>query len=421
MSKKTKIAVCCTVIAVIFTAALIFGLIKLNNRGFKSYNKLKKVNIENITELGTVTQIYLMNDFLFVEITDKNAVRSDEIKEDGYFSICDKNAVFAVDLNTKNVYSLDNIFSDMDLLLKDNTQPISFSVEHGLLFTNPGLVNSNDKDYYIHRTYFLTVRENNLELIKISDTVAGNYLQDIHGNVYLIEDEPDRYPVDENLYTFEHIKLLKAPVNGRVYSYFLSTDRQVYRALNDSLTENGKTQRYNTAESLQADGSWSAETSSSDKILRSHLAYSEDFYGGEWMLKDGKIVRIATRYANPAGDCYNVDGKLIAHTADERQETILSLGDANQVTADFEYFNFNNGFDSYDIIANYEYDENRTQKDLKYYIEITRLGYVLTSYDRDTDNHKKYKIETDNSRILLTEITPPNNGAELFNAIIFKN
>ena len=91
------------------------------------------------------------------------------------------------------------------------------------------------------------------------------------------------------------------------------------------------------------------------------------------------------------------------------------------IYCNFEYFNFNNGFDSYDIIANYEYDENHTQKDLKYYIEITRLGYVLTSYDRDTDNHKKYKIETDNSRILLTEITPPNNGAELLNAIVFKN
>lgn len=421
MSKKAKISVCCTVFAVIFTAALIFGLIKLNNRSFKSYNKLKKVNIENITELGAITQYFIMNDFLFVKVTDKNAVRSGEIKEDGTFSICDENTVFAVDLNTKNVYSLENIFSDMDLLLKDNTQPISFSVEHGLLFTNPGLVNSNDKDYYIYRTYFLTVSDNKLQLIKISDTIAGNYLQDIHGNVYLIEDEPDRYPVDENLYTFELIKLLKAPIHDRVYSYFLSTDRQVYRTLNDSLTENGKTCRYNTVESLQADGSWSAETSSSDKILRNQLAYSEDFYGGEWMLKDGKIVRIATNYADRAVECYNVGGKLIALIADERQETILSLGDANQITADFEYFNFNNGFDNYDKIATYDYDENHTQNDLNFYIKINGLGHVLTSYDQDTHTRKKYKIETNGNRILLTEITPPNNGEELLNGIVFKN
>lgn len=367
-----------------------------------SDKKPKEITTEDIGRYGAVTRFCVMNNLLLIEITAREALPSREIAEDSYFTLGSSSAVFAVDLETKNVYSVTK--ACLAVGLTDAETRMYFSVRYGLFFTNPGIVGQRQE------TYLIQLRDNTFQLKKVADTANGEYVQDKYKNVYLIEDSHHQPDADE--YDLNYVRLFTC--DEKNYEYFLSSDRQIYRALQSDCKTDAYSTVYSTVESLQADKRWAAETSSSDRILRNQLTYSDSFQGGEWMLKDGKIVRIAS-YFNRQADCYNVDGKLIAHLKNETEETVLYIGDANEVASDFRYIDFyTDGYDRYEKIAVYQTDSPV----LRYRISINGIGHVLTEYE-GTSSAKKYKIAASDGQIGLSEIQPTYNGSDSLSGILF--
>lgn len=371
---------------------------------FKKINGAEEISNEDISRFGAITQFFVMNNLLFIEITEPEAVKSDEVEENDYFSLGYNYAAFAVDLNSKNVYSVMDAFKESGAW-DESRVVMYFSLEHGLLRTNPGIVGVRNETYYID------LHDNKLELIKVADTAGGEYLQDKYKNIYLIEDEYLQY--DLGLYNFGYIDLLTC--DGTEYEYFTSTDKQVYRAKKSDCKSDFRQEYYYPVESLQADKSWKKETTSSDKILRNQVPYSTYFQGGEWMLKDGRLVRIVDY---PLVDCYNVDGKILAHIKNRKDEAILYLCDENRITEDFKYIDLNNGYAEYEKVVGYETDSYI----FRYNIQSGRTGHILSEYSVELDDDappERYRLAVKDGKVGLMPIEPVYNGLEIVNEIIF--
>lgn len=360
----------------------------------------KEITQQDINEYGAITQIAVMNNILFIQITARDAVTSDEIKEDTYFTLSLSSAVFAVDLETGKVSSVRD--ACLDVGLHEAAEIMYFDMRYGLFFTNPGIASRRQE------TYIIQLQEGVFRLAKVADTPQGEYVQDIYNNIYLLDDgdlNPKDY--DRNLVTL-------FTFDDKIYDYFMSSDKRIFRALKSDFDYH--TENYNTVESLQADGRWAAETSSSDKILRNQLTYSNDFHGGEWMLKEGKIMRIAS-YADGTLDCYNVNGKLIVHLKNGREEVILYIGDESQITSDFQYIDFDtDGYADYVKIACFETDSPV----YRYSISISGTTHILKEYNAD-NSFRQYKIAVIDGKIETSEIKPMYNGVEISEEIIFPN
>lgn len=372
---------------------------------FKKANSAEEITNEDINQFGAITQFFVMNNLLFIEITEHEALNTNEVEENSYFTLGNGCAVFVVDLDSKKVYSMVDVFTDQDLW---NGRVLYFNLEHGLLSTNPDIANTPSA------TYFIDLQDNNLELIKVADTPCGEYLQDKYKNIYLIDDT--YHHPELNLYKFEYIDLLICDNSN--YEYFLSTDKQIYRAFKSNFEYGYNHQYYTDIESLQADKTWHKDYSSSNKILMNQLPYSTYFQGGSWMLKDGRIVRIAD-YFNHTAYCYNVDGKIIAHIKNKEEEAILYLCDESQITADFEYIDlYFNGYADYDRVISYTTDSYIC----RYNIQVGRTGLILTEYSvvlYDDTPPKRYKIVVNDGSIELVPIEPIYNGFEIVSEIIF--
>lgn len=351
----------------------------------------------DINEYGAITQFAVMNDILFIEITARDAVTSNEIKEDSYFTLSSSSAVYAVDLESGKTSSVMDAYVDAGLYETGNT--MYFDIRYGLLFTNPGIVTRR------HETHLIQLEDGVFKLAKVADTVNGEYIQDKYKNIYLFDDgyiNPDDYDLNlVTLFTYD----------DKIYDYFESTDHQIFRALKNNRADNGT---YLAVESLQEDGRWARETSSSDKILRNQLTYSDAFQGGEWMLKEGKIVRVAYSERGTL-DCYNVDGKLIAHLKNDSEEVVLYIGDENQITPDFQYIYFDSeGYGGYEKIVSFE-----TESPVyRYWISVKGAAHILKEYG-DDDSFRQYKMTAEGGKIELTEIRPMYNGVEMTEEIIF--
>ena len=361
-------------------------------------DKNREITQKDITEYGAITQFAVMNDILFIEITARDAVTSNEIKEDSYFTLSSSSAVFAVDLESGKTSSVRDACMDAGIYRAKET--IYFDIRYGLLFTNPGIVPR------LQETYLVQLQDGIFSLKKVAGTAAGEYIQDKYKNIYLFDDgyiDPDDYDLNlVTLFTYD----------DKIYDYFESADHQIFRALkSDLINGNGN---YSTVESLQEDGRWARETSSSDKVLRDQLDYSAYYQGGEWMLKEGKIVRIADS-ARGTLACYNVDGKLIAHLKNDSEEVVLYIGDENQVTPDFQYIYFDSeGYGGYEKIVSFETES----RGYHYWISVKGTAHILKEYG-DDDSFRQYKMTADGGKIELTEIRPMYNGAEMTEEIIF--
>lgn len=358
-----------------------------------------EITQKDINEYGAITQIAVMNNILFIQITARDAVTSDEIKEDSYFTISPFSAVFAVDLESKKASSVRD--ACLDVGLQEAGEIMYFDIRYGLFFTNPGITS------WRQETYLIQLQDGIFRIIKVADTPNGEYIQDKYKNIYLFDSEYINHKdYDMNLVTL-------FTFDDKIYDYFMSSDKCIFRALKSDRYSNGN---YFTVESLQADGRWEEETSSSDKILRNQLTYSSAFQGGEWMLKEGNIIRIAYNVGGTL-DCYNVDGKLIAHLKGDSEEVVLCIGDENQITADFEYINFDaDGYADYEKIVCYETDSPV----YRYWISINGTTHILKEYN-DDNSFRQYKIEVNDGKIELTEIKPMYNGVEISEEIIFPN
>lgn len=389
-------------------------------------SSFEEITNDDIAEYGAITKFFIMNNILYVEITAHEAIESDEVKESDYFLIGRTHAVFAIDLDSKKVYSLLDSFLNLGFrsggeypIVYDENWPyygLCFALQHGLLITNRSVVNVKSE------TYFIDLHDNTLELKKVADTEAGAhfYVQDIHNNIYLIEDSEHHW--DADMYDLNYINILTCDETN--YDYFISTDKQIYRALKSShtaiRTETAMNEYYGDVESLQKDKTWRAETSSSHKILTDRVGEDHYLDGGKWMLKNGKIVRIATDY------CFNVDGKIISHVwiynDDHRyEESVLYLCEESQITADFEYIDIYNSdnYVKYDKIAGYTHTEEDRYYP-KYTITLTGHGCVLTEYfDGRAGHGKKYKMTVIDDDIELIEIKPIYNGFEVISKIVF--
>lgn len=375
---------------------------------FKKLFNSKEITNEDINRYGAVTQFFVMNNLLFMKITANEYLDSSEVEEDDYFSLTHYSSVaFAIDLDSKNIYSLTDLGLDLDSLSYGySSMSFSFSLCHGLLFINPGIVNVP------HATYVIRSQDSKLELKKVADTVGGEYLQDKYKNIYLIDNENKFLHPDANEYDLNYIDILTC--DNTNYAYFLSTDKQIFRALKSSCHIDSKSENYSYVESLQADKTWQQESSSSNKILRNQLAYSTSSQGGEWMLKEGKIVRIASNLPGQAY-CYNVDGKLIAHISNDEEEVVLYMGDENRFLSNSEYIDFYHGYDDYEKIVDYT---RSNRQFCKFNIQVTGLGHILTVFESDNSS-KRYKISVRDGNIELSEIKPIYNGFELVNEIVF--
>lgn len=367
---------------------------------FKSFSgeTLREITQKEINEYGAITQIAVTSDILFIEITAREDVTSNEIKEDSYFTLSSSSAVFAVDLRSGTVSSVRDACTSAGLYEAEDQ--MYFDIRYGLFFTNPGIVSRQQK------TYLMQLQNGIFRLKKVADTPNGNYVLDKYNNIYLIDDGI----IDLNAYNWNLVNLFTR--DDKIYDYFFSSDKRIFRALKSDY--DFRTDKYSTVESLQADRRWAEETSSSDQILRNQLEYSENFQGGEWMLKEGKIIRIASNVKGTLA-CYNVDGKLIAHLKNDREEVILDLGDENQVSADFPCIDFYpNGYAGYEKIISFETDSPV----FRYSISIKGTTHVLTVIN-DNIILRRYKIAAEGGKIKLTEIKPMYNGAELSEEVLF--
>lgn len=340
-----------------------------------------------------------MNNILFIEITAREAVTDNVIKEDSYFALNYLYSdVFAVDLESGKVTSVREACLDAGLhQVVERT--MYFDIKYGLFYSNAGIVTEREE------TFLMQMQDGVFRLQKVSETWLGLYIQDKYKNVYLIDTEA----TDPNDYDLNLVRLLT--LDGKTYDYFESTEHEIFRALRSDRDRNGN---YNTVESLQADGHWAKETSSSDKVLRNQLSYSDAFQGGEWMLKEGKILRIAD-YAGGIITCYNVDGILIAHLKNDSEEVIFTFSDEEQVTPDFQCLDFyTDGYADYERIVSFETDSH----EFKYWISVNDSAHILKIYNEDY-SFRQYKMTAEDGKIRLTEIKPMYNGVEISEEITF--
>ena len=353
--------------------------------------KTRAITQKDINKYGTITQIAVMNNILFIEITAPNAVNSVDIKEDNYFTLSSSSAVFAVDLESRKVSSV--MDACLDAGIYEATETMYFGIKYGLFFSTPDIVSMRQE------TYLIQLQDGIFKIVKVADTPNGEYVQDKYKNIYLFDSEninPKDYDLNlVTLFTFDN----------KIYDYFLSTDKRIFRAFKYDRGVNGS---YLAVESLQANGRWAQETSSSDKILRGQLTYSDAFQGGEWMLKEGKIIRIAYNHGRSMA-CYNVDGKLIVHLKNSNEEVILYIGDQDQITPDWQCIEFDtSNYAGCEKIASFETESST----FKYWISISGTTPILKEYNED-NSFQKYEIAARDGKIEITEINPTYCGVEI--------
>ncbi len=496
MTKKTKIAICSTVLAVIFTAALILGLFfglmpksfndKINallkdsrfanenvigfaiadkndtvfvtnnnepnvvfdteflkktdatfavdfmviNKNFELENVLfknkfnsKEIGNGEIQKFGVINQYCVMNDFLYVGITE-NRKYNDNIRYSGaqgihhykdskanepYFTIDDSNTVIAVDLVSKNIYSIYDACMNAGILTEWNNYSVQIDLKSGLLRTNTSMRSDLIEDFR-HEVYYINYHDDTVELNLVGKQCNGDYFQDKHKNIYFVEDEerPDNI---ENIYDFTYVNIFERD-NFDLYTYFCSSDFQIYRALNSSLHQKDGKEYYYQVESLQADKRWRLETSSSRKILSRFNQHSQLWHPENKMLIDGRIVLLAVDPPAVSTPCYNINGRVLSHVKNTKNEAIIDLGDAGQFNADFKYIDFTKGLENYEKIAYFTANED-WKHSFKYNLNENSFGFSLRVYDKPM-GLLRYSTETyylcgKNTETKQIELKPSKN------------
>lgn len=366
---------------------------------FEKIDSTDNVSLDDISEFGTITRFYIMDKFLYVQITSNDYVESNEIKEDDYFVVDSNRVLFVIDLQTRNLYSINDALAD----ILTTYGRLEVSMENGLIGVNLYIIGKEIGYYEVG------IENETLTSKKVADPddlYASHLLTDKYGNRYLIDNEYSNYDLDK----INQMGIFTILVEENDYEYFLSTDRIVYRALKTSLKYSSY--RYTYVERLQEDKTWALETETNDKILKDQLTYNDvdAFYGGDYMLIDGNIVRIAVFLGTPLNSCYNFDGQIYATIHLEGNERIIHLGSVDQLTEDYEPVTINNeSYKNFTSVVNIEEDTNSI------YLSIlkSRTGYVLRKFD------ERYKIIVNDGEISFEKITPIYNGFEFLKDIVY--
>lgn len=364
---------------------------------FEKFDSVDNITVEDISEFGTLTRFGVMNGFLYVEITSNSYVTSSELKEDEYFEVNNTTMLVVVDLETRNLYNVNDT-------LKETFGSVgvwNVTFESDLIGININYIGLPHQGYYD-----LVVENDKLVARKIGDAgdfYEGNMLVDKYNNRYLIDDGDFEYNLSKiNLNVFTML------VCEDEYEYFMSTDKTVYRApivRQDYF-------RFTNVERLDANKTWTAETSSSDLMIRDQITFSSTsaFYGGDFMLVDGVLVQVAQFLNTPGNSCYRFGNKIYATIFMETEERLIYLCNASDVTVDFDCIRVDeSNYQDFTAIEIIEEDTNVIYLS----IDKTRTGYILLKYK------ERFKIIETADGIDFVKITPIYNGFEFLSDIVY--
>ena len=373
---------------------------------FQKISSAEQITLADIAQYGVITQFGIMNNLLFIQITSNDTVKSDAVTESDYFTMGSSYAIAVVDLNTKNVYFLNNVESLSDYGILD------FELCYGLIGVNLNILNVSPTGYYS-----INVNNDNLIVEKVAEREAYLYsrlLLDKYNNTYIINaiNSNSYASIDFSKVDVNKVNLLTCDYG--IYEFFISTECEIFRALKSSFENEVNSMKYSQVEKLQADGTWVLTNETSDKIIRNQLTDSKYFQGGDWLLINGNIVRIVYNGAKLNEVCYNIDGKILAYRRTDELESFLYIGDISDFSLNSNYINlYKSGTNNYKSIIS----EPVIDDFIRLNTALTRTGYILK---HDTNSGRvTYRINVQDGEIQLDKVEVMYNGFEVVSDIIF--
>ncbi len=370
---------------------------------FEKIGSSDNVSLDDIAQFGVITGFGIMDGLLYIQIVSNNQPNIDQIKEADYFSLSKTSLIFVVDLNTRDIYFLNDTITNLyDLQDAHSWGVYDISLEKCFIGVNLYIENLEGAVYSIN------VQNGGLLAKRVAgkDANIENFVVvDHYENKYLMDKQLDSYLDFDKIDSTEGFTILT--LDKDKYNYFTSTDNIFYRAL--------KTSDGTYVEKLNEDKVWALETGSSDKILRSGIGIDSIngrvMVGGDYMLVDGKVKKVATFFGTPVESCFIFGEKIYATVHLDGKESLICLGDKNQVDSEFAGFLINKDtYKNYSSIVEIDEDTNFV------YLSVykTRSGYILEKYN------EKYKIIITNDGISFEEIKPMYNGFEILSDIIYR-
>ena len=373
---------------------------------FERNGSSDNVSLDDIARFGVITNFGIMDGLLYIQIVSNNQPNIDQIKESDYFSLSKTSLIFVVDLNTRDIYFLNDTITNLyDLQDAHSWGVYDISLETCFIGVNLYIENLEGA------VYSISVQNGGLLAKRVAgkDANIQNFVViDHYENKYLMDKQllfVDSYLDFDKIDSTEGFTILA--LDEDKYNYFTSTNNIIYRAL--------KTSDGTYVEKLNEDKVWLLDTGSSDKILRSGIGFDSidgrTIVGGEYMLVDGKIKKVASFIGTPVESCYVFGEKIYATVHLDGKESLICLGDKNQVDSEFAGFLINKDtYKNYSSIV--EIDKDANVINLSVY--KTRSGYILEKYN------EKYKIIITDNEISFEEIKPMYNGFEVLNDIIYR-